>query len=886
MMLTPGTQIGSYQVLSLIGVGGMGEVYRARDTRLNRDVALKVLPEVFARDVQRMARFEREAKLLASLNHPNIAAIYGLEESGPIRALVMELVEGPNLAERIRGGAIPLDEALPIARQVADAVEYAHDKSVIHRDLKPANIKVKEDGTVKVLDFGLAKALSDDPTEGDMSNSPTLSMAATRQGVILGTAAYMSPEQAKGKQVDRRTDVWAFGAVLYEMLTGKQAFHGDDITEVLAAVVKTEPDWTPLPPATPTAIRTLLRRCLEKNLRQRLAHIGEARILIEGVLTGAAPAEAVATASHNGRERIAWATAALLLVSVVVLGVLRFREAPPEQPATRLSILPPEEATLAGAPVISPDGRKLAFVGRDANGQTTLWIRLTDALAAQPLPGTTGAGEYIFWSPDSRFLAFFAEGKLKKIDITGGPPIALCDTPPVLGGAWSDAGVILLGRGLTGLYRVTAAGGSLTPLTTPDPLQAEASHRFPDFLPDGDHFLFRVTSLQPNQAGIYLGSLNSDEKRFLFTASSNARYVPPGYVLFLREDTLMAQSFDAQQLQLSGEAFPMAEDVPQNGNGFGSFSASENGVLAYASGSNSSTHFVWVDRAGRETNATSGEVPTPLSQHFALSPDEERVTMETGGGGDIWLLDLTRRTNSRFTFDPGIDGKAIWSPDGNHLVFSSTRAGKLALYRKASTGAGQEELIVPLSGAVTPNAGPTDWSRDGRFILAQQLGDKTKYDLVMVPLSADRKPVPYLESEFDEGHGRFSPDGRWVAYASNESGRPEVYVQSFPASGGKWQVSTGGGMLPQWRADGEELFYLVPATGRMMSAEVKTAPQFEVGMPKLLFTAPVGLNHNMEAGNHYAVSADGQRFLLTLPVQQSGPAPITVVLNWTAGLNK
>jgi len=894
-MLTSGTRLGTFEITSHIGSGGMGDVYQAHDSKLDRDVAIKVLPEQFARDSERLARFQREAKLLAALNHPNIAAIYGLEQSGSTHYLVMELVPGQTLRERTAGERpVPVEEALAIAKQIAEALEAAHgsEKGIIHRDLKPANVKTTPEGRVKVLDFGLAKAFAADTTTDDPSNLPTLSVAPTMQGVIMGTAAYMSPEQARGRAVTKATDIWAFAAVLYELLTGKQAYQGEDVTEILAAVVKTEPDWNSLPETTPPSIRTLLKRCLRKDRRQRLQDATSLRIEIDDALAwiagGGAQAAMTAAVAPRGklRERIAWAAAALLFVSTAVLAVIYFRQAPTEQPTTRLSVLPQEGATLASPPVISPDGRKLAFVGRDTNGQATLWIRLMDALVPQPLPGTSGATEYFFWSPDSRFLAFFSDGKLKKIDISGGPPVTLCDTPILLGGAWNKDGVILFGGGTTsGLYRVAAAGGAATSLTTVDASQQELSHRFPSFLPDGEHFLFRLNSGQADRTGIYVGSLNSGEKQFLFAASSNARYVPLDYVLFLREGTLMAQPFDARKLQISGEAFPVAEQIPQNAGAFASFAASDNGVLAYVSGSSASYHFVWVDRTGRETKIASEPVSLNAGQHFTLSPDEKRVTLEQSGG-DIWLLDLTRGTNSRFTFDPAIEAKAIWSPDGNRLVFSSTRGNALALYQKTATGEGKDELLAPMPGLMSPNAGPTDWSRDGRFILSEQVGDKTKYDLVVMPLSGDRKPMPYLQSEFDEAHGRFSPDGRWVAYTSNESGRSEVYVQPFSPSGGKAQVSTGGGMLPLWRRDGKELFYVVPATGRLMSAEVRTIPQFEAGVPKLLFTAALALTHGMEAGNHYGVSADGQRFLLLLPVQENAPSPITVVLNWTAGLQK
>ena len=889
-MLSPGTKLGSYEVISLIGAGGMGEVYRARDTRLNRDVALKVLPEAFARDTQRMARFEREAKLLASLNHPNIAAIYGLEESGPIRALVMELVEGPTLAERIAAGPVSVDETLPIARQVADAVDYAHENNVIHRDLKPANVKVKADGMVKVLDFGLAKALSDEPTAADMSNSPTLSMAATMQGVILGTAAYMSPEQAKGKTADRRADVWAFGVVVFEMLTGKQLYKGDTVAETLAWVITKEPPFDALPATTPPAIRSLLRRCLEKNLRQRLQHAGEARITIEHAGDSVSAAEPVPAAQRKSRERIAWSVAAVLLLALLAAGAFTyFRPAPAEAEAVRFLVSPPDTWSLeqrlgptGAAPnplAVSPDGRRLAFLGMAADGKSQLWIRSLDTLTAEPLAGTEGAARP-FWSPDSRFLGFFAAGKLRKIDISGGPPITLCDAPNDRGGAWSPDGVIVFAPVNSGaLQKVSAAGGVPSAATVLG--EGETAHRRPFFLPDGRHFLYYATGLQGGTGGVYVvyvASLDTAERKSLMNADSQVLY-SRGHLLFLRETTLMAHPFDARRLELAGEAFPIAEQIQIQGNPpTGVFSASENGVLAYQTGAAAAgTQLAWLDRTGKQTSTLGTAV---VQTELKLSPDGKRASVaipDQAGRQDIWLYDLARGLKTRFTFDPGNETTSAWSPDGSRIVFRSNRKGHFDLYQKASSGAGTEEVLLEDN----LDKRPMSWSADGRHILYTSAGGPTGNDLFVLPLSGDRKPIPFITTQFSEAQGQFSPDGRWVAYVSNESGQNDVYVAPFPGPGGKWLISTAGGSWPRWGRDGAEIFYLT-AENKLMAAEVNgKGASFEVGAVKSLFDmrAPAG-------GYRYDVSADGQRFLINFLPEQSSAAPITVVLNWTAALQK
>jgi serine/threonine protein kinase len=880
MSLAIGSRLGPYEILAPIGSGGMGEVYRARDTRLKREVALKVLPDSFASDPDRMARFQREAELLASLNHPRIATIYGVEE----HALAMELVEGEALAS-----PLPIQTALEYARQIAEALEYAHERGVIHRDLKPANIKVTPEGTVKLLDFGLAKAIEDPigSTE-DPAHSPTLTLGATRLGLILGTAAYMSPEQANGKPADRRADIWSFGAVLYEMLSGKRAFSGESVSDTLASVLKLDPDWDALPSMIPPSIRKLVRRCLKKDRKQRLQAIGEARIEIDEALS-AAPEETPPQGVTAPRGNPLWKIAALVLaVLAAALAVVHFDERAPEPRSVRFQIPPPEKSSIEFFQ-LSPDGRVLAFTTTDRR----LWTRALDSLQAQPLPATDGAA-FPFWSPDSRYIAFFAPGKLKRIAASGGPPQILGDVGGIArGGAWNPGGLILFSPKTNfGLFRVPATGGV--------PVQATAigknsasTHAFPDFLPDGRHFIYTVFGAKADESGIYVGSLDGKPSLRLLSDPSNAIYAGPqspgrsGHLLFRRGDTLMAQPFDVAQFRLIGDLFPVAERVGTMGTTsiFGAFSLSENGTLAYGSGSSATSQLVWVDRAGKPI----GSIGPPASYfHFRLAPDEKRIVFDStdqSGNQDIWVLDSIRGVTSRLTFDPAIDNLPIWSPDGVRIVWPSNRGGSFDLYIKSANGTGPEELLLKMGSDF---GWATDWSKDGRFILYQRPGEKTGQDLWIAPLSGDRKPYPYLQTQFEEQDGQFSPDGKWVAYSSNESGQYEVYVQSFPPSGAKFPISSGGGSEPQWRNDGKELFYLV-ADQTLMATAVElgrsASEPFWAGLPKPLINVPPASTIG-RTRRSYAVSNDGQRFLITDVGRVGNASPLTVVLNWQARLKE
>jgi len=782
--MSPGLSVAHYRATVKLGEGGMGEVWRATDTKLNRDVAIKILPDAFAGDPDRLARFAREAQVLASLNHPNIAAIYGVEE----RAIVMELVEGSDLS-----GPLPLETALPLIHQLIDALEYAHERGVIHRDLKPANIKITPEGRLKVLDFGLAEALSNEAPAGDPASSPTLTMRATMAGVIMGTAAYMAPEQVRGEPVDKRADVWAFGVVLWEMLTGKRLFEGRTISDVLAAVIRDEPDLT----LVPAKVRPLLNRCLAKDPRRRLRDIGDAMSIMENT-----PESIVVRQSW-----LPWAVAAVLLVALGVVLLIHSREEPPRAAETvRFQVFPPSNTHFAGALSLSPDGRWLAFDTMGANGRRALWLRSFDSLESRPLPGAEGVRGPSFWSPDSRFLAFHVKNKLNKIAIAGGPPQLVADgTHLVIGGAWTRDGEIIFGDASSGAWRVPAIGGVATPLTRLDPARQENAHMLPSLLPDQRHFVYLRRSTSTEYTGIYIGFLGAkpveqDSKRLLATLTGaayvlGADSVTKGYLFFLRDSTLMAQPFDAARLSLAGEAVPVAEGVGSHRD-VGNFAVSTNGVLAYRGGE--MVQLTWFDRQGSIQGNAGNPGPYYSPDSLALSPDETKVATRLRdaqtGNLDIWVLDTVRNTRSRLTSNPALEGYPVWSPDAKRIAFASNRDGQFDLYQKNSSGAGEEEVLLRSDH----DKYPQDWSRDGRFLLYSDNDPKTKLDLWLLPLSGDRKPIPFLRTEFNEAQGQFSPDGRWIAYRSDKSGRPEIYVRPISESAGEgteWTISNGGGTV-------------------------------------------------------------------------------------------
>ena len=884
MSLAAGTRLEHYEILGPLGSGGMGEVYRASDTKLRREVAIKILPAEFARDESRLARFEREARVLAALNHPNIAAIYGLEHADGIRFLVLELVEGPTLAERLQAGPIETPEALRIASEIAEALEAAHEKGVVHRDLKPANIKLTAGGKVKVLDFGLAKAVGESGPTPDASNSPTMTMQATSAGIILGTAAYMSPEQAEGKPADQRADIWGFGVVLYEMLSGRHCFDGKTVSHILVHVIEQEPDWARLPASLPGGLRDLLKRCLEKDPARRLRDIGDVRLLLQGMAeqppASTQSVHAATAARHGIHQRWLWLGLVLFFLSTAALGALYFWPKPaPHAGVIRFEIAHAGDLVFSDNFALSPDGRSLAFI---PTNRAQLWIRSMDGLDPRPIQGTEAVGGAIFWSPDSRYIVFWSDGKIEKVDAAGGPALKLCDMPvPMLGGFWTpdDKIVFSLNRA-SGLMQIPASGGSPVPLTNLTGL--EQRHPYASLLPDGLHFLYSRTTT-PATGEIYLGSLDAKP------GQQTARKVLPdsrapafmqtdsgaGYILFRRGSTLMAVRFDAKRLDIIGEPVPLIEQVSN-------FSISSNGLLAYRTGGGQGQQLVWFDRIGK-TLGTAGD-PWLLAANSApaLSPDGKRVAISridaTSGNTDIWLLEFARGVATRFTFDPAEDRNPVWSPDGSKIVFASQREGSWGIYQKTSNLVGGEGLVYKSGGSAAPF--PTDWSRDGRFVLFQTAGA----GVWALPMEGDHKPIMLLPAQFNQRGARFSPNGRFFSYLSSESGKDEVYVRSFnPASpaatsGGEWMVSKDGGAGAHWRADGKELLYTSPDK-TIMSVGVSTSSVFESGLPKALLKSPAG-------SIFWDVTSDGQRFLVPTMVGSKVEPPFTVVVNWTSLLPK
>jgi eukaryotic-like serine/threonine-protein kinase len=884
MAISPNTRLGRYEIRSQLGAGGMGEVYLARDPKINRDVAIKVLPAAFSSDSERLRRFEQEAQAAGELNHPNILSIYDVDTHDGSPYVVSELLEGETLREQLNGTALPVRKAIDYALQIAHGLAAAHEKGIVHRDLKPENLFVTKDGRVKILDFGLAKLI--EPRNGSevRTDLPTRKRN-TDPGTVVGTVGYMSPEQVRGQRVDHRSDLFSLGVILYEMLSGKRAFRGDSAIETLNAILKEDPpELSESNSQINSALEKVVMHCLEKSPEQRFQSARDVAFAL-GALSGLSSSRTMTaalppTAMPKKRERVAWIVAGVCLLGLLAalpFAIAYSRRAPVDERVLKFSVLTPEKAALAGTIALSPDGRRLAFVA-SFEGQNLLWVRSLDSLSAQELPGTEGASSP-FWSPDSRFIGFFAKGKLKKADASGAPPQTLCDVPVSRGGTWNRDGVIVFAPGVPGpLYRVSAAGGEPSPMTALDQSRFETSHRWPYFLPDGRHFLYLVRS---DQAGVYVGSLDAKETKRLLPTTLNAAYAPPGFLLFLRNDTLMAQPFDADELELSGEPFAVAEGVAYNpGLGRGVFSVSENGVLAYRSGGGQINQPLWFDRGGKQIGSLGA---AGLYFTLWLSPDETRAAVDRmdtqTGANDIWLLDLSRGIPSRLTTDPANDSNPLWSPDGSHIVFSSSREGVSSLYQKIASGGGNEEVLLKSSEAKVPD----DWSSDGQFIVYQTLNQKTRWDLWVLPMSGERQPFPFLQAEFNEQQAQFSPDRKWLAYTSDESGAPEIYVQTFPASGGRWRVSTGGGCQPRWRRDGKELFYIA-VDGKLMAVDVKLGATFEAGVPKTLFGTRVFSLTDFR--NHYAVTADGQRFLINSTIEETSATPISVVVNWTADLKR
>jgi eukaryotic-like serine/threonine-protein kinase len=875
--LSSGDRIGPYEVLAVLGSGGMGEVYRARDTKLRRDVAIKVLPQLFLSDPTRRARFEQEARTLAALNHPHIAAIYGTDESGGVPALVLELVEGDTL-ERVLARSprrrLPPRKALPIARQIAEALESAHDKGIVHLDLKPSNVTVTADGRVKVLDFGLATALGD--REGDTS-----SMAAAWPGLIVGSPAYMSPEQAQGQPTDRRTDVWAFGCVLFEMLSGKRAFTDDTASATLERVLTADPDWTALPEPLASSITRLLRRCLQKDRRQRLADIADARLEIDDALS---PPDGGASAriTPRWRERAAWLTAAICLAAALTLPYF-WRPGETSPRVVRFSI---DVAGMADAffMSLSPDGTRISYPAMTPSGRIGLWVRRLDSLTPQFLTGTEGALQSD-WSPDSRFILFNVNQQLKKIEVSGGTPQTLtATTGEVRRTAWNREGIILLADGPT-IRRVADTGGASREITSLDASLAETYHSTPWFLPDGRHFLYTAWSSNPEHRAIYMASLDSQGRTRVTPDGSKGIYSPPGFILFRREGQLMARPFDARRLAFTGDARPIAEGVRFNPElGQTAFSASSEGTLAYVTDAPADLSLVWMDRQGHRQ-----EVPTVLAGAVnpALSADARQVAFHVGAAPDIWTYDFDRNQTARLTSDPAGDRFPLFSRDGARLLFASDREnpGRSGLYEKTSDGAVRERnILVPVPGNVMI---PRDWDRDGTHLVFETgPGFGAQRDIWVLPMVPGQQPSPYAATTADERHPALSPDGRWLAYASNESDNYQVIVQAFPdPSRGRFTIASG--RFPRWKRDGGELYFLDP-DGWLVAAAVRTAPTFEVLRTDRLFAAPF-VPGVTDLSIPYDVTRDGRRFLMSTPANVlpgSQETTINIVVGWPSLLRQ
>jgi serine/threonine protein kinase/Tol biopolymer transport system component len=890
MTLATGSRLGAYEILAPLGAGGMGEVYRARDTKLGRDVAIKVLPEAFAHDPDRLSRFQREAKMLAALNHSNIATIYGLEQSNGTSYLVMELVSGETLQQRVaREGRLPVEDALVICRQIAEALEAAHEKGIIHRDLKPANVKVTLGGKVKVLDFGLAKAFAGDGTSEDPSNSPTLSRAATMQGVILGTAAYMSPEQARGKAVDKRTDIWAFGCVLYELLTGKLAFQGETVTEILAAVLKEEPDWQALPVVTPQNIRVLLRRSVRKDVNKRCRDVGDMRIEIEDALTAPlGPELTITTVPHRIIRRWAMASGLVCLVVAAITGLAVWNLKPPtrtdSQAVTRFTIaLPPgEELVVASSPAIalSPTGTQLVYVAA-RGGIRQLYVRSMAGFESRPISGTEGASAP-FFSPDGQWVGFFAEGKLKKVPITGGFSQILCEASSPFGGSWGPNDTIFFApAGLSGLWQVSGKGGTPQPFTKLDRGKGEISHRWPQVLPGGQAVLFAVwTGPGWDESQIEVQAVGGGERRVLIQGDYGS-YLPTGHLVYSRHGTgtLLAVPFNLARLEVTDSPpIAVAERVLEGANGATQYTLSEHGLLAYVPGSPGQIErsLVWVDRNGKVDVLAAPARPYQVPR---LSPDGQRVAVGVQGPKDeLWLYNLARGTFTPLASE-GSSQVPAWTPDGKRVAYRATRAGFRNLFWRMADGSGTEERLTAGEGVQTPGS----WSSDGQALVFTDQSPTVPDIWVFRP--GDREQQPFLRNSSNKRAPMWSPDGHWLVYQSDEAGRDEIYVQPYPGPGGAVAVSTDGGTEPVWSHNGREIFYR--SGDKMMSVSVTTQPSFSASKLRILFVFDHRQTAPFAGTPDYDVSLDDQRFLMLKPSEPAQAATqINVVLNWSEELKQ
>ena len=893
MSLAPGTRLGPYEIVAPVGAGGMGEVYRAQDTRLERTVAVKVLPSHLAASTEVRQRFEREAKTISSLSHPHICALYDVGNQDGVEFLVMEYLEGEPLSDRLAKGPLAFDSVLRYGLEIADALDKAHRQGIVHRDLKPGNVMLTKSG-VKLLDFGLAKAVAPSAARSGASLTalPTEARGSnlTEEGTILGTFQYMAPEQLEGRDADARTDIFAFGAVLYEMATGKKAFSGRSQASLISSIMGSEPPAvSTVAPMTPAAFDRVVRTCLAKDPddRWQTAHdIGvQLKWIQEGGSAVGLPAPVIAR--RKGRERIAWVLAVLATAGLIGLAARDWRRSSARAPVARFSVLapvktmftPPGELSSAQM-ALSPDGRTLAFVANASGGRPLLWLRPLDSFDAVPLAGTEDA-LHPFWSPDGRAIGFFTPTSLKRVEASGGTPQRLCDAVAGRGGSWSREGVIVFAHSSpTPLFRVPDTGGESQPATDFDAARGDDRHRYPSFLPDGKRFLFWSRSSKPQHTGIYVASLDSRKARLIVKSDAMGGYAA-GYLLTVQQGMLVAYPFDEESAQVRGNPVRVAEGVlTGNPPGYAPFSVTDT-TMAYSAPWAKSRQLSWFDRSGRRLG-TVGE-PADYSTP-RLSPDEKRIAVAIREEGktntDIWIFDSIRTTWSRLTFDPAAERAPLWSPDASRIVFTSASRGILDLYEKPASGSGEPRIAV----SSLSDKFPTDWTRDGRFLVYHAFGGgSSTWDIWAAPTDGG-KPLELFASKFTEAHGRVSPDGRWIAYASDESGRFEIYVTQFPQRRGRWQISTAGGSQPWWRGDGKELFYLGPEQ-TLMSVPVRPGDAFEAAVPTGLFRANFPTLVPAFWPN-YCATADGQRFLVSELVPEAVVSPINVVLNWTAGLKK
>ncbi len=877
-MLTTGFRLGPYEIVSPLGAGGMGEVYRARDTRLDREVAVKVLAASLGASADFRQRFEREAKAISSLNHAHICALFDVGHQDGVDYLVMEFLEGETLAERLKRGALPVEQVQKVGVQIAEALDQAHRQGLVHRDLKPGNIMLTPSGA-KLMDFGLAKPSSAAQGSDARTVTPTRTGPLTAEGTLVGTYQYMAPEQVEGKEADARSDIFALGAVLYEMATGKRAFEGRSQISVMASILeKDPPPMSELQPMTPPALERLVRSCLAKDPANRFQSARDIALQLQwiGEAGSAAGAPAVIVAHRRSRERVSWTLSFLLFVAAVALGIGFVLRTPKAESPVRFQFVLPGGMSVVQAPRISPDGKNLAFSAAGADGKSRVWIRPLAALDPRPVPGTEGATFRPFWAPDSRHIGFLADGKLKKVDISGAPPQTICDAPTGADGSWGKDGVILFdGQASDPIRRVPASGG-----IPQDAVKGEdgTSVGWPYFLPDGRHFLYFEFGGARTGGRVMVGSLDSTEKpKKLLDADSLAAYAPPGYLLYVREGTLVAQPFDASSLRTTGEPVPVAEQMGATSNGLADFSVSSDGVLVYRTGGSNEDRLVWMDRSGKEiaeVGKAGGYGPT------ALSPDGTHLAVvirdPRSAKSNIWVRDLPRGVTSRLTFDSGNDTGPIWSPDGSRIVFASDRKGVQSLFVKAAAGTGPTTELWSCGDVLLPN----DWSPDGRFLAVNRISAKTSGDVWIFPMDGKSQPFAFVAGQFTEVLPVFSPDGRYVAYMSNETGRFEIYVQQFPGPGGKWQVSANGGLEPHWSADGKTIYFR-SLDDKIMAAPVVSGAAFSAGVPEALFTAQTLPGPNR---NDFLLTRDGQRFLLLSPVGKEGIAPMVVILHWPSAL--